>query len=134
MANRPFPLLVVSGALAVAGFGILAAFPAAAAGSSVNLTAHCSGSSVASLHVEREVKGRLSVDFGVDMARHTPGVAWSVTETRNGTTFVNTTLKTTGDGSFSITQTLPRILGTNTIAGKAVNPANGETCSISGSL
>jgi hypothetical protein len=88
----------------------------------------CSKGSAYSLQVQREDTGQVSVDWGVDMARHVAGIKWAVHETRNGITFVNGTVKTISDGSWSITSTLnPQ--PTNLITATAKNPATGEVCS-----
>jgi hypothetical protein len=137
MSHRRIFRLVVSGAIGVAGLGAVSVIPTAAASattSSVNINAKCSGSSVSNLQVQREDTGKLSVDFGVDMARHVAGVPWKVTESDNGTVFVNATLRTISDGSFSATRLIGPKAGTNTIAAKAVNSLTGETCKISASL
>jgi hypothetical protein len=72
----------------------------------------------------------LSIDWGVDMARHKAGVAWKVSETVNGSVIVNRTVLTMGDGSFSITKAAPA-LRSNTVSASATNPTTGETCSAS---
>ena len=100
----------------------------------VNINAKCSGSSVANLQVQREDTGKLSVDFGVDMVRHQAGVPWKVTLSDNGSLFVNTTVKTISDGSFSVSPVINPKSGINTIVGKAVNVGTHETCTIKGSL
>jgi hypothetical protein len=91
---------------------------------------HCSGTSTYSLQVQRETPTSLSIDWGVDMARHKAGVAWKVTETVNGTAIVNRTVLTIGDGSFSITKTAPA-LRSNTVSASATNLTTGETCAAS---
>jgi len=134
MADRPHALLAVSVAFGLAGIGIIAMVPPAdAATPSVTVNAKCSGHSLANLQLQREDNGALSVDFGVDMARHKAGVLWKVTETRNGAAFVTTSVKTVSDGSFSISSLLSSP-GSTTIAGKAVNAASGETCSITATI
>lgn len=134
MADRPHALLALSAAFGLAGIGIVATVPPAdAATPSVTVNAKCSGHSVVNLQLQREDNGALGVDFGVDMARHKAGVVWKVVETRNGTAFVTTSVKTVSDGSFSISSVLSSP-GTTTVAGKAVNAASGETCSISSTI
>ena len=111
--------------------------PVATAGAAtppVNITAKCSGTSMVNLQLQREDTGKLSVDFGVDMARHRAGVQWRVTETDNGTTFVSKTAKTIRDGSFSITSLLTPQAGLNTVTGTAVNATSGETCTLTASI
>ena len=129
--------LIAAGTVGLAGLGAttaLLAAPASAAVGPINLNARCSGSSVANLQVQREDTGRLSVDFGVDMARHVAGVPWKVTETQNGTVFVATTVKTIADGSFSLSRSLAPKAGTNTIAARAINVSTGETCALRGAV
>ena len=85
------------------------------------------------LQLQREDTGQVSIDFGVDMARHHAGVAWTVKETRNSVAVVNRTTRTIGDGSFSISSLLsPRSV--NHIVATATNPATGETCTIKATL
>jgi hypothetical protein len=136
MPIRHLTRLAAAGAIGLAGFGVAALVPvasASAATTSINLNAKCSGSSVGNLQVQREDTGALSVDFGVDMARHKAGVQWNVTETNSGVTFVNKSVKTIRDGSFSITSVLAPA-ASNAVVGTAVNPISGETCGISGTV
>ena len=94
---------------------------------------HCTKSSVANLQLQREDTGQVSVDFGVDMARHTAGVPWTVKETRNGVVFAHRTLRTVRDGSFSSSRLLaPKSV--NHIVATASNRVTGETCTISATL
>jgi len=139
MSNRRITNLIAAGVIGAAGLGTLAVLPAAHAGAatrsgSVNINVKCSGSSVANLQVQREDTGKLGVDFGVDMARHKAGVPWKVTLSDNGSVFVNTTVRTISDGSFSVSPSINPKAGTNTIVGKAVNLVTHETCTIKGSL
>lgn len=137
MSTRRITRLVTAGALGLAGLGTFALVPVASASAatpSININARCSGTSVSNLQAQREDTGAVSVDFGVDMARHTAGIPWKITESRNGTGFVSVTVKTVTDGSFSVTRVLSPLAGTNTIAARAVNAKTGETCSITGSL
>ena len=131
MKFRRLAVIAVPVAIALGAAGT--ALPAHAAGS-VNKTGHCSGTSMKNLQLQREDPTHISVDFGVDMARHTAGVVWNVRETDNGTVFVNTTRKTISDGSFSITKLITAQPGTNTIVARATNPATGEVCRISASI
>ena len=136
MSNRTFTRLIVAGAIgtgALAAVTTLPAVQAGAAGAPVNVTLKCSGSSMVNLQLQREDTGKVSVDFGVDMARHKAGVQWKVAETNNGTTFVNKSVKTIRDGSFSITSVLAPA-ASNAVVGTAVNPASGESCSISATV
>jgi hypothetical protein len=133
MTNHRVTRLVALGALVAAGSAAAPSMAGAATGG-VNVTARCSGSSHTNLQVQREDTGALSVDFGVDMARHKSGVAWNVTGADNGTTFVHTVARTGRDGSFSITTVLTPPAGANTVVSTAINPATGERCTVAGSL
>ena len=120
---------------AVVGLGVLAASaPAHAAVNNRTVAGHCTGTSRSTLQVSREDTGKLSVDFGVDMARHRSGVAWRVSEADNGTTFYHGTRYTLGDGSFDVSRLISPQPGTNTITASATNPATGETCTATASL
>ena len=119
-------------AIAAAGAG--ASVRAHAAPRVVVVNGHCSKGSLSNLQLQREDTGKLSVDFGVDMARHTRGVAWKVKGTDNGTAFFATTMHTISDGSFSITRLITPKAGVNHIVAIAANPATGETCSLSASI
>ncbi len=131
MKIRRLALLAVPAAL---GIGALStAVPAHAAAGAVVVNGHCSKTSLDNLQLQRE-NGKISVDFGVDMARHVAGVAWKVKATDNGVGFVNTTKLTIADGSFSITRRLTPQAGVNQIVANASNAATGETCSISASI
>ena len=124
MQSHRLNRLVATGAAGLAGLVLVAALPAASASAvanSVNVTRKCAGTSVANLQVQREDTGQLSVDFGVDMAKHTAGVPWKVKETRNGKMFMSTPVKTISDGSFSITRALKPVAGTNAFVVYAVN-------------
>ena len=137
MQSHRLNRLVATGAAGLAGLVLVAALPAAsasAATNSVNVTRKCAGTSVANLQVQREDTGQLSVDFGVDMAKHTAGVPWKVKETRNGKMFVSTPVKTISDGSFASLGALKPVAGTNAFVVYAVNTRTGQTCSITGSL
>jgi len=121
-------LLAASAAVTLPALAVSAATPA-----NVVVNGHCSGTSVDNLQVQREDTGQLSVDYGVDMARHTPGVLWKVTESRNGTTFVSKNVHTLADGSFSISRLLAPRAGINTIVGTATSQT-GETCTLTASI
>jgi hypothetical protein len=136
MQNHRFNRLVAAGAVGLAGLVSMATLPAASAsatGSSINISQPC-GTNVVNLQAQTEDTGLVSVDFGVDMAQPIAGVPWKVKEARNGKIFVSTTVKTTSDGSFSITRTLPPVPGTSTFTASAVDMLTGQTCSISGSM
>jgi hypothetical protein len=132
MKIRRLALIALPAAL---GIGALStALPAHAASTSVVVNGHCSQTSLDNLQLQREDTGKISVDFGVDMARHTAGVAWKVKEYDNGVRFVNTTKLTIADGSFSITRLITPQPGVNKIVAKATNAVTGETCRISASI
>jgi hypothetical protein len=136
MQNHRFNRLIATGALGLAGLGLVAVLPvtaASAAPSSVNINRNW-GTSVANIQVQREDTGLLSVDFGVDMAKHGAGVPWKVTITRNGKLVASTTAKTISDGSFSITRVLTPVPGTNTFVARAVDTLTGQAWSITGRL
>jgi hypothetical protein len=135
MSLRPSVLIAASSLLAAgAAASLLVGVASASTPTSVVVSGHCSGRSVDNLQVQREDTGRLSVDFGVDMARHRSGVAWKVTETDNGKTFVSTTVRTVADGSFSVTRVITPQPGSNTIVGTATSANSGETCTLSASI
>lgn len=137
MSKHRLTRTIAAGAVGFAGLGAAIAMPVATAGAAtppVNITAKCSGSSTVNLQLQREGTGKLGVDFGVDMARHKAGVQWKVTESDNGTTFVNKTAKTIRDGSFSITTLLAPVAGLNTVTGTASNATTGETCTLTASI
>jgi hypothetical protein len=132
MNFRRLTLIALPAALTIGVLG--AALPAhAATPAAVVVNGHCSKGSLSNLQLQREDTGKISVDFGVDMARHTAGVAWKVKETRNGVAFVNSTTRTIADGSFSNASLLaPKAV--NHIVATATNPKTGETCTISATL
>ncbi len=133
MNIRRLAVIALPAALSVATLG--AALPAhAATPRSVVVNGHCSKTSRDNLQLQREDNGKLSVDFGVDMARHTAGVAWKVKASDNGTVFVNGTKRTIADGSFSVSRVLTPKAGSNHIVATASNAATGETCSITATI
>ncbi len=137
MSKHRFTRIAVPATIGLAALASVTAIPVLSAGaatSAINVNAKCSGTSVANLQVQREDTGKLSVDFGVDMARHTARVPWTVSASDNGTTFLNGTVKTIGDGSFSVTRLLAPKPGVNTIVASATNTVTHEKCSIKGSL
>ena len=136
MQHHRFNRLIATGAVGLAGLGLVALLPAASASatpSSINVYRNW-GTSVANIQVQKEDTGRLSIDFGVDMAKHTAGVPWKITITRNGKLLVSTTAKTISDGSFSITRVLTPVPGTNTFVAHAVNTITGQAWSITGKM
>ena len=93
MHLRRLALIALPAALTLGTLGIAA--PAhAATPTGVVVNRHCSNTSLGNLQLQREDTGKISVDFGVDMARHTAGVTWKVKETRNGVVFVNRSTRT----------------------------------------
>src|SRR5450756_995568 len=104
---------IATAAIGTSGLTAVAALPVVTAGAAtgpVNITKTCSGSSIVNLQLHREHGGKLSVDFGVDVARHKAGVTWKVALPGNGTAFVNGTTRTRSAGSVSYTHlTLPTI-------------------------
>ena len=126
-------LAIPVGAITAGGAGASASAHTAKT-SAVVVNRRCSKGSLGNLQLQREDTGKLSVDFGVDMARHTAGVAWKVKGTDNGTALFATTMHTISDGSFSITRVVTPKAGVNHIVAIAANPATGETCSLSASI
>jgi len=102
--------------------------------SSINLNAACSKGSLGNLQVQREDTGKLSIDVGVDMTRHTAGIPWTFRVTDNGSTVATGTTRTIGDGSFSISKLMWPKGGTNHIVFTAKNTKTGETCKLVGSV
>jgi len=135
--SKKLTRLFATAAIGASGLTAAAALPAVTAGAAtgpVNITQKCSGTSMVNLQLQREDTGQISVDFGVDMAKHRAGIAWKVVASDNGTVFVNGTTRTIRDGSFSVTRLLAPAPGVNTVAGKATNPLTGETCAISAGI
>ena len=102
--------------------------------SSINLTAACSKGSLGNLQVQREDTGRLSIDVGVDMTRHTAGIPWTFKVTDNGSIVASGTARTIGDGSFSVSKLLWPKGGANHFVFTAKNLKTGETCKLSGAV
>lgn len=134
MSIRPRTIAVLAATLTLgttaAGVGVAAAAPSPTA--SVNKTASCPKGSKANLQIQREDNGKLSVDVGVDMSRHTSGVPWRLKVTDNGATIARATVRTISDASFSITRTLTRLEGKNHVVFTATNLRTGEKCVLSG--
>jgi hypothetical protein len=127
MKFRRLALIALPAALTLATLGPALPAHATTIPTAVNITRQCTKTSMVNLQLQREDTGQISVDFGVNMARHTSGVAWRVKEYRNGVLFVNTTVRTIADGSFSISRLLAPS-SVNHIVATATNPATGETC------
>jgi len=121
--------LAVVGAMsaATAATGLSAA-GAATAARSANVTKACSKASTANLQVQREDSGMLSVDMGVDMARHVSAVPWRIAGYDNGRRIESATVRTISDGSFSVTRLIAPLGGTNRVVFFATNLKTGETC------
>jgi hypothetical protein len=106
----------------------------AATPTDVVVSGHCSKTSLTDLQVGREDNGQLSIDFGVDMARHRAGVSWTVRETDNGVLLTSATMHTIADGSWSLTRLITPRRGANHIVATARNPRTGETCRLIATL
>ncbi|HEY4753280.1 MAG TPA: hypothetical protein VIH37_08350 [Candidatus Limnocylindrales bacterium] len=129
MALRRLRILVIPASLLLA---VVAALPAsAAAPRDLTVSGRCSGTSVTDLQIGREDNGKLSIDFGVDMARHASGIAWRVSMTDNGIVIANVTVRTIADGSFSITRLISPRPGANHIVARARRVTTGEICRLS---
>ena len=127
--------MIGSMSLGVGGIGLTGASAATRPhASSVNVTVPCSQGSLGNLQVQREDNGQLSIDVGVDMARHSAGVAWKVKVTDNGTVVANSIVRTVSDGSFSVTRLLSPKAGANHVVFTATNLKSHETCSIQGTV
>jgi hypothetical protein len=120
--------------LAAAGVSAASASTTRPKVSSINLNATCSKGSLGNLQVQREDTGQLSVDVGVDMARHTAGVPWAFRVTDNGSTVATGTTRTIGDGSFSISKLMWPKGGVNHFVLTAKNLKTGETCKLAGAV
>jgi hypothetical protein len=134
MSTRPRRIAAIAAAVTLgttaAGVGVASAAPGPQP--STAATASCTKTSRANLQLQREDTGTLSVDGGVDMARHTAGVPWRVRVTDNGATLASTTVRTISDGSFSITRTITPRAGANHVVFTATNLRTGETCVLNG--
>jgi hypothetical protein len=134
--KRSLAALLATATLAVPVTAVMAGAASASSRSpstAAVVNGHCSKGSLSNLQVQREDTGKLSIDFGVDMARHTAGIAWKVKETNNNGLVVATTVRTISDGSFSITRLVTPKPGTNHIWAYAANPATGEKCYLTAS-
>jgi len=133
---RTFTTAAVAGVISLGTVGALAAGASASTPkvSSVNVTHACSKGSLANLQVQREDTGQISIDVGVDMARHTAGVPWKITVLDNGTAVAAGKFRTAGDGSFSYTKLMNPKAGANHVVFRAVNLRTGESCAIAGTL
>jgi len=121
--------LAVVGAMSAASAATgLSAAGAATAATSANVTKACSKGSTANLQVQREDSGVLSVDVGVDMARHVGAAPWRISGYDNGKQVERATVRTISDGSFSVTRLIAPLGGTNRVVFFATNLRTGETC------
>jgi len=101
---------------------------------SVNTNGTCTKGSASNLQVAREDTGQLSIDVGVDMARHAAGVPWSIKATDNGRVIANGTVRTISDGSFSVTRLISPKAGANHVVFYARNLRTGEVCRLNGTV
>jgi len=125
------------GLVAATPIAVTTALPAGAAAATpppVIVNGHCTGSSLSNLQLQREDTGKLSIDFGVDMATHAAKVPWKVNETDNGATILSVTRSTIADGSFSVTKMINPQPGSNAVTATAVNAKTGERCTLSASI
>ena len=114
-------------AIALIGAGLVS-FPAtvAAKGTEVIRTGSCTGVSDWKLKAKPD-DGRLEVEFEVD--QNVNGKTWNVKLKKNGNVFWQGQRTTQApSGSFSVTRFTGNRAGTDTIVGRAVNPATGEVC------
>ena len=114
-------------AIALIGAGLVS-FPAtvAAKGTEVIRTGSCTGASDWKLKAKPD-DGRLEVEFEVD--QNVNGKTWNVKLKKNGNVFWQGQRTTQApSGSFSVTRFTGNRAGTDTIVGRAVNPATGEVC------
>jgi hypothetical protein len=102
--------------------------------SSINLSAVCSKGSIGNLQVQREDTGQLSIDIGVDMARHTVGVPWTFRVTDNGITVASGSARTIADGTFSVSRLMWPEGGANHFVFTARNLKTKETCKLAGTV
>ncbi|HEY8135463.1 MAG TPA: hypothetical protein VIF08_05430 [Candidatus Limnocylindrales bacterium] len=114
-------------AVALIGAGLVS-FPAGVAAKDTDVirTGSCSGASDWKLKAKPD-NGRLEVEFEVD--QNVNNRTWSVKLKKNGNVFWQGQRTTHApSGSFSVTKFTGNPAGTDTIVGRAVNPATGEVC------
>lgn len=114
-------------AIALIGAGLVS-FPAgvAAKGTEVIRTGSCTGTSDWKLKAKPD-NGRLEIEFEVD--QNVNNRTWNVKLKKNGNVFWRGQRTTQApSGSFSVTKFTANPAGTDTIVGRAVNPATGEVC------
>jgi len=86
----------------------------------------CSGSSDWKLKLSPD-NANIQVEFEVDS--NVVGQTWHVRLTQNGTKiFGGARVTQAPSGSFTVRKLTPNLAGTDTIRGRAVNAATGETC------
>jgi hypothetical protein len=124
--------LAVAGAMSVGTAAAGASVAGAATRPKANTTTQCNKGSAGNLQVQREDTGKLSIDMGVDMARHVSGVPWKIRAYDNGKLIENATARTISDGSFSVTRLIAPLAGTNHVVFFATNLRTGETCRLNG--
>lgn len=114
-------------AIALIGAGLVS-FPATVAAKDTDVirTGSCTGASDWKLKAKPD-NGRLEVEFEVD--QNVNNRTWNVRLKRNGNTFWHGQRTTHApSGSFSVSKRTGNAAGTDTIVGRAVNPATGEVC------
>ena len=136
MHTRRFAAILITATAGLLAAGAVATGTPAGAATPTQVVANakCSGRSWANLQVQREDTGKLSIDFGVDMAVHKAGVPWKASITDNTTSVYSGTVKTIYDGSFSVTRVITPLAGANKVTGKAKNTVTGETCTVTATL
>ena len=89
-------------------------------------TGNCSGASDWKLKLSPE-NGRIEVEFEVDSNR--VGQTWNVRLKRDGNRFFSGQRMTQApSGSFEVRRVISNSAGSDTVVGRAVNPATGEVC------
>lgn len=114
-------------AIALIGAGLVS-FPAGVAAKDTDVirTGSCTGASNWKLKAKPD-NGRLEVEFEVD--QNVNNRTWNVKLKKNGNVFWQGQRTTRApSGSFSVTRLTGNPAGTDTIVGRAVNPATGEVC------
>ena len=120
--------IALAAALAVTGAAATAAPNASAKGGpgGVRVSGVCTKSATAELKLSRD-DGRVEVEFEVD--QNVNNRTWNVKVKHNGNVFWKGQRTTKApSGSFSVTKRTANAAGTDTIVGRAVNPATGEVC------
>jgi len=137
MKARTISTVALAGAMSL-GVAAVGASGAGAAtrprAASINANGTCTKGSASNLQVAREDTGQLSIDVGVDMARHLAKVPWHVKVVDNNVTIMNSNVLTASDGSFSLTRLISPRAGSNHVTFHATNLKTGEVCTISGTV